>query len=51
VEQELAKCMDGATTAAFKEMQRLLKFVFDTQKYGLKIEPKFSEKDHWYVKL
>jgi hypothetical protein len=51
VVQELAKCMDGATPVAFKEMQRLLKFVFDTKKYGLKIEPKFSEKDHCYVIL
>jgi hypothetical protein len=43
--------MDGATPAAFKEMQRLLKFVFDTQNYGLKIKPVIDNNDKWYIKL
>ena len=29
--RELSKCMDEATPAAFKEMVRLIKFVFDTK--------------------
>jgi hypothetical protein len=36
--RELAKCMDGASPAAFKEMKRLLKFVIDTKSYGLKMQ-------------
>jgi hypothetical protein len=37
--QELAKCLDGASPAAFKEMKRLVKFVIDTKLYGLKMNP------------
>jgi hypothetical protein len=37
--RELAKCMDGASPAAYKEMKRLLKFVIDTKSYGLKLNP------------
>jgi hypothetical protein len=37
--RELAKCRDGASHAAFKEMKRLLKFVIDTKSYGLKMHP------------
>jgi hypothetical protein len=43
--------MDGATPAAFKEMQRLLKFVFDTQNFGLKIKPVLDNNDKGYIKL
>jgi hypothetical protein len=35
--RELAKCMNRASPAAFKEMKRLLKFVIDTTSYGLKM--------------
>jgi hypothetical protein len=38
--RELSKCMDGATPAAFKEIKRVLKFIFDTKDYGLKIYPR-----------
>jgi hypothetical protein len=41
--RELAKCMDGASPAAYKEMKRLLDFVIDTKTYGLKMYP-FKEK-------
>jgi hypothetical protein len=51
VVQEMAKCMDGATPAAFKEMQRLLKFVFDKQSFGLKFKPILDNNDKWYIKL
>jgi Reverse transcriptase (RNA-dependent DNA polymerase) len=51
VVRELAKCMDGATPAAFKEMQRLMKFVFDTRNFGLMIKPKLDENDKWHMKM
>jgi hypothetical protein len=31
VVRELSKCMDGASLAAYKEMQRVIEFVLDTQ--------------------
>jgi hypothetical protein len=37
--RELAKCMDGATPAAQKEMYRIMKFLSDTKDQGLKISP------------
>jgi hypothetical protein len=46
--RELAKCMDGASPAAYKEMKRLLKFLIDTKTYGLKIYPfKERNKQKW----
>jgi hypothetical protein len=47
VVRELAKCMDGATPAAFKELKRVIKFVLDTKDYGLKIQPKVVDGDKW----
>jgi hypothetical protein len=42
--------MDGATQAAKKEMNRVIKFVLDTKDYGLKIEPKISSsEDNWDI--
>jgi hypothetical protein len=50
VVRELSKCMDGATEAAKKEMNRVIKFVLDTKVYGLKIEPKISSsEDNWDI--
>ena len=43
VTRELAKCMDGATDAAMKEVCRAIKFVIDTEDYGLKIKPIMSK--------
>jgi hypothetical protein len=37
--RELAKCMDGGTPAAFKEMKRIIKYVLDTRHFGLRIQP------------
>ena len=37
--RELAKCMDKATVAAYKEMKRLLNFVIQTKETGLLIKP------------
>jgi hypothetical protein len=51
VVRELAKCMEGATPAAFKEMQHLMKFVFDTKKFGLMIKTKLDENDNWHMKM
>lgn len=49
--RELAKCMDGATPAAFNEMKRILKYVIDTKYLGLKLHPKLPEtdKDKWQM--
>jgi len=37
---ELAKSLDKANNASFKELLRIIKFVLDTCDFGLKIEPK-----------
>ena len=44
--RELSKCMDGANLAAYKEMQRVIKFVLDTKMLCLKIQPK-HESEEW----
>jgi hypothetical protein len=49
---ELAKCMDGASPAAFKEMKRLVKFVIDTKSYGLQMYPyKEVRKQKWVLEV
>jgi hypothetical protein len=40
VVRELAKCMDKATPAAFKEMKCVMRFIVGTKDYGLKITKK-----------
>ena len=45
--RELAKCMDKATVAAYKEMKRLMNFVIQTKHYGLLVKPIVQENDHW----
>jgi hypothetical protein len=45
--RELAKCMDKATVAAYKEMKRLMNFVMQTKHYGLLVKPIINEKDQW----
>jgi hypothetical protein len=45
--RELAKCMDGATPEAFKELTRVLQFVVNTKDYGLLIEPKWDKNNQW----
>ena len=42
--QELSKVLDGASPAAFKEMNRLIKYVLDTKNLGLKLEPNLLKK-------
>jgi hypothetical protein len=37
--RELSKVADGATQAHWKAMMRVIKFVIDTENYGLKIKP------------
>jgi hypothetical protein len=37
--QELSKCMDKTTPAAFKALKRVMHFVAATKDYGLKVEP------------
>jgi hypothetical protein len=45
---ELSKSMSGATEAAFKELKRVIKFVLDTRRCGLKLQPKaVTEDEHW----
>ena len=49
--RELAKCMDKAHPAAWKELLRVIKFVLDTKTKGLKMEPKMMTKElQWEVK-
>jgi hypothetical protein len=38
--RELSKCMDGASLAAYKEMQRVIKFVLDTMLHCLMLQPR-----------
>jgi hypothetical protein len=45
VVQELSKCMDKATPAAFKELKRVMRFVAASKDYGLKVEPTKAEPD------
>jgi hypothetical protein len=45
--RELSKSMDGATPLAFKEMKRLVKFIIDTNEYGLKIAPSVPKTKKW----
>ena len=49
--RELSKCMDKANEAAYKEMQRIIKFVLDTKHYGLLIEPKSEFNAPWHLKV
>jgi hypothetical protein len=42
---ELSKFMDGSSTAAYKEMQIVVKFVLDTKLYCLKMQPKDDSKE------
>ena len=46
VVRELSKCMDGASLAAYKEMQRVIKFVLDTRMHCLKLQPR-HESEKW----
>ena len=46
VVRELSKCMDVASLAAYREMQRVIKFVLDTKLYCLKLQPK-HESEEW----
>jgi hypothetical protein len=40
--RELTKVLDGATSAHWKAMIRVIKYVFDTKNYALKIKPNVS---------
>jgi len=45
--RELTKVLDKPTPAALKELKRVMKFVLDTENYGLKIEPTNLEEEEW----
>jgi hypothetical protein len=40
--QELTKVLDGATDAHWNAMMRIIKYVFDTKMYSLKLQPKMT---------
>jgi hypothetical protein len=42
--------MDGASLAAYKEMQRVIKFVLDTRTHCLKMQPR-HESETWDLVL
>ena len=46
--RELSKVLDGTTERAMKEMKRIIKYVLDTEKLGLKIEPTIKGKDEMW---
>ena len=46
--RELSKAMDGASKAHLKEMLRVIKFVLDTEGYGLKFKPNALQ-DKWIL--
>lgn len=41
--RELTKVLDGATPGHYKAMLRVIKYVFDTEKYGLRLKPNMNE--------
>ena len=46
--RELTKVLDGASPAAFKELKRVIKYVLDTEKLALKIQPEIENgKGKW----
>ena len=47
--RELTKALDGANTAAFKELKRVIKFVLDTRMLGLKLIPKLNDNGNWSI--
>ena len=47
--RELSKSMDGATEVGYKELLRVIKYVLDTEDYGLKLEPKRNS-EMWSIK-
>ena len=50
--RELTKVLDGASPAAFKEMKRVIKYVLDTEKLALKIQPKVTNgKGLWSITI
>jgi len=46
--RELSKSMDGATEVGFQELLRVIKYVLDTEGYGLKLEPK-KDTEMWSI--
>ena len=47
--RELSKCLSGPNPAAYKEMLRVIKYIYDTPDIGLRVMPKRS--DEWEVKV
>jgi hypothetical protein len=48
---ELSMCMDGGTPSAFKEMKCLVKFVMDTDGYGLNVLPTILRTKKWKMRV
>jgi hypothetical protein len=49
VVRELSKCMDGVAMGTYLELLRVIKFVLDTKKFCLKIQPKIDDSS-WNLK-
>ena len=47
--RELSKLNDCPTSAAFKELKRVIKYVLDTKHYGLRFCPIETEDDEWRI--
>ena len=49
--RELSRTLDKPNPAQYKEMLRIIRYVLDTQKFGLKIEPKMDlENGLWTIR-
>jgi hypothetical protein len=48
--RELSKCMGKGDEEAMKELRHVIKFVIDTNDYGLKIQPDFTNQD-WILEM
>jgi hypothetical protein len=48
--RELSKALDGTSIAAYKELMRVLKYVLDTKRLSLKMEPKKEKNEtEWSI--
>ena len=45
--RECTKVLDGASTYAYREMLRIIKYVLDTKDYGLRIDPIYKKNKPW----
>ena len=47
--KELSKVYDGANPVAYKELLHVIRYIIDTKKCGLRIEPTGNVDQHWDI--